>query len=293
MPTPQTPSLFETISHVAPILGAGLTFLLIIFAIAAYVYKTLYHSRVEAIKRANPEDLPSMVGDEIDKLGINAAGLGKKDQYDLVKKVLDQREQNSRRKFRYLLVISGLIFIVAILSIMLDSKTPETPENAAPFSAEPPERPPFIPMQGTIQLQSDSGDYIGEGNDWTFDPANGALSVASTESTLVIRFRGDDDWELEFKAPEGKELGTGKYESAQRAAFHNPTKPGLDISVSGRGCNKLSGRFEILALQRNPDHRLSKVDATFQQYCDDSEAALRGTLSLTNLGATQEGHTAN
>ncbi len=110
--------IINALTKFAPLLGASLTFLLLAFAIAAYFFqRDKYHSRNEAIKRANPEDLPAMIDDELlDKLGLKADGLSKRDKFDLVKTVLNQREQRSKRSFSYLLVVSFLVFVLVIVT---------------------------------------------------------------------------------------------------------------------------------------------------------------------------------
>lgn len=266
----------------APLLGAGLAFLLIALAIASNTLRNWYHVRIEAIKRADAHDLPSLVGDELDKLGLKADGLSETNTFELVKAALGQRERRNRRNFQLLLVISLLVFVLAIVGMMQSRLQTSGPvsriASAAPVQNV---QPQFMPMRGSIKLTSAPGDYIGGGNDQTFTNTNGLLTASTTKNSVAINFRGDDNWSLTFDAPEGKELTVGTYESAQRAPFHNPVKPGLEIEGAGRGCNTLSGRFEITALERTPDDRLSTFKASFEQFCESSTAPLRGSIDIS------------
>lgn len=277
-------ALIKQLLEYAPILGAGLTFLLVTFAIASYIFKSWYHGRLEAIKRAAPEDLPSIVGDEIDKLGLKAEGLSRKDTFELVKTALDQRENRSKRSFYAFLLISLFVFILALIGIMQDPIPPQIPQGMLPAedSTKHLNQPNFEPMAGSIVLNSDPGDYIGDGKNWEFTNNNGVITAAATENSVTINFRGDDNWELIFEAPEGKELVSGTYDSAQRAPFHNPVKPGLEVSGAGRGCNQLSGRFDVFSIERGSNNKLIKFEASFEQNCDSSTGVLTGKVNVSS-----------
>ena len=175
------------------------------------------------------------------------------------------------------LVVALVIALGIYLYFRHTSASPQ-PADGASASRE------AVPMSGAITFLSDPGDYIGEGKTQTFNNANGKLTATATSNTVTIYFEGDDHWSLDFAAPEGQRLAVGSYESAQRAAFHNPVKPGLDVSGAGRGCNKLDGRFDIRKIEFSGKDALGQFKADFEQHCDGAAPALRGSVDVVAGG---------
>jgi hypothetical protein len=64
---------------------------------------------------------------------------------------------------------------------------------------------------------------------------------------------------------------------AERSAFASPGHPGIDISGDGRGCNTITGRFEIRELTWSGGV-LNAFTATFEQHCEGGSATLRGCV---------------
>jgi hypothetical protein len=89
---------------------------------------------------------------------------------------------------------------------------------------------------------------------------------------------GSTYWRLNFYAPQGAPLIPGTYENAERWPFQSPVRPGLDVSGSGRGCNRLSGRFAILEIAYGSSGDIVRFAADFEQHCEGNTAALRGTV---------------
>jgi hypothetical protein len=76
-------------------------------------------------------------------------------------------------------------------------------------------------------------------------------------------------WNLDFAPSQGGEqLGVGVYEDAERFPFQSPTSPGLSVSGSGRGCNTLTGRFEVLELEITPGGDVARLAVDFEQHCE-------------------------
>ncbi len=46
-------------------------------------------------------------------------------------------------------------------------------------------------------------------------------------------------------APSASSLAVGVYNGAERYPFQAPGHPGFDVSGDGRGCQKVTGRFQI------------------------------------------------
>jgi hypothetical protein len=86
-------------------------------------------------------------------------------------------------------------------------------------------------------------------------------------------------WHLDFSSRQLEQpLRTQVYEGAQRAAFASPGHPGIDVGGDGRGCNAISGRFQIHELDWMGG-TLSRFTATFEQFCEQSPSnVLRGCV---------------
>ena len=144
----------------------------------------------------------------------------------------------------------------------------------------------------TLTMVSDPGDYIGQGQTWSYDTAAGDVISATTNgSTVNVAVTGYNGtwWYLDFDAPDGQTLTAGTtYANATRYPF-NGSGPGLAIYGEGRGCNTLTGSFTVTeAVFGGPDSSyIQDFVATFEQHCEGGEPALRGTLSIHNPPAPE------
>jgi hypothetical protein len=137
----------------------------------------------------------------------------------------------------------------------------------------------------SLVLDSEPGDYIGQGLDLTFGPGDGAFTVERNgESCVSVGFQGDEWWSLDFCAPDGAPLVTGPYEGATRFPFQDPSEPGLDVSGAGRGCNQLTGRFDVLEAVFGPGSEVQSFAADFEQHCEGATPALFGRILFDASG---------
>jgi hypothetical protein len=135
-----------------------------------------------------------------------------------------------------------------------------------------------------LSLKSEPGDYIGGGQSLTFTPADSAFSSMVSQdrrSIAIAVIPSGSFWYLNLAAPAGQELLPGVYENAARAGSQSPTTPGLDFYGDGRGCNTVTGRFEVLEAVYAPYGYVERFHATFEQHCDGG-AALIGEVKITN-----------
>ena len=136
-----------------------------------------------------------------------------------------------------------------------------------------------------VYFDGDSADYIHPGMDLIVDAAfagnaNGTLAdrvhvdVTPTDGTQGLW------WDLTFSSQRLNEpLAVGRlYEDAQREPFADPGHPGLEATGDGRGCNRLSGRFYIHALELNAAAELSYLAAWYEQHCEEGVPQLRGCV---------------
>jgi hypothetical protein len=133
----------------------------------------------------------------------------------------------------------------------------------------------------SLTMQSDPGDYIGLGQTYNYGQTDGTFStlVFGNNSVVSIRFNTpsyDHWWNLNFATANGAPLTPGVYLNAKR--FADGVSPGLDVFGDGRGCNMVSGSFEVLQATYGPAETLLSFEATFEQHCEGAAPALRGRI---------------
>ncbi|MEO6872281.1 MAG: Ig domain-containing protein [Chthoniobacterales bacterium] len=130
-----------------------------------------------------------------------------------------------------------------------------------------------------LYLESDSGDFVGQGMISLFRSVDGYFSVyRSGISSVNFGFTTPDYtdyWSVNLSSPTGSSIGAGTYFGATRSA--SSANPGLDVSGDSRGCNMSSGFFVVKELVSVND-TVTSMDATFVQHCEDMDPALRGEL---------------
>jgi hypothetical protein len=132
-----------------------------------------------------------------------------------------------------------------------------------------------------LHLRSQPGDFVGGGVEQVLTPADGTFMASRNfDNGVTINFDGGGArfWSLSFAAPQDAELVPGTYENATRWPFQLPTAPGMSISGEGRGCNTLTGRFEVLEAVYGPLGEVERFAATFEQHCEGQVPALLGSV---------------
>jgi hypothetical protein len=119
------------------------------------------------------------------------------------------------------------------------------------------------------RYRSEAGDWIGQGaSEVLSDPAQLILLDSTARDVRLY----DSGWNLQFKAPTGEVLTRGVYPHAERAAFVSGRAPGLEVTVTGRGCNEIFGRFAVDRLNTDADGNITALDIRFAQRCDGADA---------------------
>lgn len=145
----------------------------------------------------------------------------------------------------------------------------------------------------SLTMQSDPGDYIGQGQTYAFDSTTGSFRTNqrtdsfadfSYESVLGDTF---SFWYLRFAAPAGSPLEPGVFADANRWPFQLPTVPGMDISGDGRGSNELRGSFQVFPIEGGSNGQPGPFHATFVQHSEGAVPALRGEIFFHAPGADQ------
>lgn len=130
-----------------------------------------------------------------------------------------------------------------------------------------------------ITLTSDAGEYVGGGGAYTYTNANAIIRLSANATSIQLSISGDQHWNATFQVPLGAQLANGSYANATRWPFQG-TGPGLNWSGEGRGCNTLAGSFAIdsISWSAGVGSSLLGLDMRFDQHCDGSIGALRGTI---------------
>ena len=162
-----------------------------------------------------------------------------------------------------------------------DTTQPPGPIQPPPGLWQP--APGSTPTVGNyIYLQSDPGDYIGQGKTFTYTPADTTIWVSPAGNGLSVGV--GLSWNGDFQAMSSiAELQPGYYGKLQRFPFHNPARGGLSWYGEGRGCNTLTGWFVVDSVTYTSG-TLGAFDLRFEQHCEGDLAALHGQIHWTATG---------
>ncbi|HEX6349947.1 MAG TPA: hypothetical protein VF160_11235 [Candidatus Dormibacteraeota bacterium] len=145
--------------------------------------------------------------------------------------------------------------------------------------------PVGVVTDGWLTLASDPADFIGQGEHLTFTMTTAAFDIAGTAggARASVNASPEERFDMHFVPPQGRNLSPGLYPNAQRWPFQSPVAPGMDIDGVGRGCNELSGTYQVVDMSFDPAGRVTELDIRFEQHCEHALAALRGELWATTL----------
>jgi hypothetical protein len=144
-----------------------------------------------------------------------------------------------------------------------------------------------VPSSGTfLYMNSEPGDYIGQGIEQLYTSDDSTIRGSFSQDgggffASVIQGNYDHWWYVDFAARPGEPLVEGSYTGALRYPF-NDDAPGLSVSGDGRGCNTLTGQFDVNEISRAFTGELLVFDATFEQHCEGFDPALYGRLRIEN-----------
>ena len=128
-----------------------------------------------------------------------------------------------------------------------------------------------------VYLESDPGDFIGQGRNYLYIPAHSHLSISGTGASLSVSIDGDELWDGRFLGMNSlSQLEVGYYGDLQRP-FQDPVGAGLSWAGEGRGCSTLTGWFVIDNVTYDGD-TLMAIDLRFEQHCEGGGPALNGEV---------------
>jgi PASTA domain len=138
------------------------------------------------------------------------------------------------------------------------------------------------PTHAVVML-SDPGDWVGGGTPRIFHAGNSSIALGGNAGYVTVRVSGGtsgDYFDFDFAAPPGFALVPGYYVGAQRAPFREAGRPGIDIGGSGRGCNTISGLFEVKDIATDAGGAVTRFWAVYEQHCEGGTAALYGEVKV-------------
>jgi len=153
-----------------------------------------------------------------------------------------------------------------------DPTAPLGPVTPIPSTLWRPPTGATPPSGDFVYLQSEQGDYIGQGATNLYQ--TGIVGGGTGAHALISAggYRGDFQGMNSLSA-----LTVGYYPNLQRYPFNNPALGGLDWSGNGRGCNTLTGWFAIDRVSY-VSGSIAGIELRFEQHCEGMSPALHGAV---------------
>lgn len=176
-------------------------------------------------------------------------------------------------------------------ALRADTASPPPPSGAAPPASggagdgsgggsttttttptAPPERKQINAATWSLQMTSDPGDYIGQGQSYSYTQADGQMLGSGEPSYIGFdAFPGSDTWSGGFRAPDGQTLVVG---TTYQTGGAGQASGGVD--GQHRACGA-TGSFTVEQLAFSSPNMLKDAKVSFAQHCEGSTAWLRGT----------------
>lgn len=139
-------------------------------------------------------------------------------------------------------------------------------------------------FQGSLSFGGPLGEFVSGGRQLTLSNTGYKVTINQQgPGDLQVEFaRGDTEYDANFSTGSNRRFVAQEYPHAQRYAMGDPGKPGLEISGDGRACNEIAGSFEVSDVEYHPNGTIAKFAATFEQWCDNSKVAARGSVSVAS-----------
>jgi hypothetical protein len=152
----------------------------------------------------------------------------------------------------------------------------------APGPVNPPPANLWSPPAGAtpagvnfVYVQSDSGDFVGQGQTHLYTPATATIDLIGDIRHVFVSVTDSGTSSGDFFGMNSiPKLAVGYYGGLQSLLFMNPTKGGLSWGV----CAVLTGWFVIDRVTYTAN-TVTAIDVRFEQHCQASPtAALRGAI---------------
>jgi hypothetical protein len=144
--------------------------------------------------------------------------------------------------------------------------------------------PRLSPYPSYVHLQSDAGDPIGGGSNYSYTPATAQFAFFVSAGHLSVTVDGDEHWTANFVLPNGaSRLTAGTYSGLGLFPSANPAAGSMKWTGQAWSCSAVTGTLTIDSVAyRDPAvfgvEQLTALDAHFDQHCDGNAAALHGSF---------------
>lgn len=137
-----------------------------------------------------------------------------------------------------------------------------------------------------LYFRSSPGDYIGGGQTFIGSNTTGSFaSIPANSGYVSFSYNGagyTEWWHLSMATADGAPLRVGAYENAVRAPFHGGAN-GIEMTGSGRGCNSIVGRYDVLEIATDAAGTITRIAVDFEQRCESATAPpLFGSFRLNS-----------
>ncbi len=159
-----------------------------------------------------------------------------------------------------------------------DTTSPPLPQWPLPADLWAPPADSTPATGSYVYLESDPGDYIGQGVTRLLTGDSARFVVRSFERRVSLQvWEGDRLWSGSVTAMTSiPRLGPGLYPGVL-GSVHNPTRGGLSWGGDGRGCNQSWGWFAVDHVAYDGDE-IAALTLRFEQHCEFMQPALRGKI---------------
>ena len=130
-------------------------------------------------------------------------------------------------------------------------------------------------------MDSQPGDFIGEGQPYFYTPANSTFTATAFANTVQVKVtQFGESWTLDFQASNSGRLVPGLYPAAVAWPSQTAGSPGLSVSGFGRGFSTITGQFTVTQAVYDASGNLISFAASFVQYADGAGGALTGQVAF-------------
>jgi hypothetical protein len=138
---------------------------------------------------------------------------------------------------------------------------------------------------------SDTTDWLGQGEVWSYSPAYGDSLEGGIQSTTggfgATSANGAEHFAVWIDAPAGQTFTPGVVYDAVRNRGETPPYAGFDIGIYGHSCEFTYARFKFQSLEfGGSDGRATSYRIDFEVLCTQAKSPVQGTVEwqTTNPG---------
>lgn len=151
-----------------------------------------------------------------------------------------------------------------------DEQAADQGPQSAELIAQSARNTPRLNAPVSIGLQSDPGDYIGNGRSYQYTKASSLIGIAYSNGLVQVSVHGNETWNGTFQIPRAPaKLRAVRVGNAPRGA--------MSWFGEGRGCNTSTGSFSVANVVY-VGAILKSFDLSFDQHCEGNAAALHGLI---------------